>query len=70
MYQVFDNEKLADCISHKVDLTWKNSSFKTLKEARAYARNWLGLWAPGILLKVNKPFDYSGYGDIIEIRKV
>jgi hypothetical protein len=48
--------------------TWANNIFSSLEEARQYAVNWLGIYAPPPeILKVNCPYDYSGYGDTIEI---
>lgn len=64
MFQVIDNNKPADCNNHKVDKSWNKSKFETLDEAFQYADNWLGIYGP----MINNPFDYSGYGDIIEIR--
>lgn len=70
-YQVFDNDKPADCYHHSVSDTWNRSKFNTLKEARQYAMNWLGrFWAPDFQLEPNTPYDYSGHGDKIEIRTV
>lgn len=69
-YQVLDNGKPADCHHHKVHFTWDQSTFDTLAGALAHARNWLGAHGHGVVLKVNEPVDYSGYGDMIEIREV
>lgn len=70
-YQVFDNGKPADCHHHKVDASWANSTFSLAAEAVDYACKWLN-WESvmGVLLEVNKPYDYSGYGDFIEIRRI
>lgn len=47
---------------------WANSRFDTFAEAVAYARKWLGEYDCLPLDWDGKPFDYSGYGDLIEIR--
>ena len=73
-YQVLDNDKPADCFNHKVDKSWNTNVFDTFDEALEYARAWLAPYGgsydgkSGIVLKVNEPYDYSGYGDMIEIR--
>jgi hypothetical protein len=71
MFQVFDNEKPADCEHHNVNKSWSCSIFSSFKEARVYAKNWLGgsfeELAPK---KPNVKINYSGYGDTIEIREV
>lgn len=69
-YQVFDGNKPADCHGHKVDKSWDKSIFDTFEEAYFYAQNWLGQNYAGMVLKLNTPADYSGYGDIIEIRSI
>lgn len=78
MFQVFDNNKPADTTGFP-SLTkgngWDNSVFPTYEEARKYAWMWLGPYGgsydgeSGYDLKVNTPWDYSGYGDMIEIRQ-
>lgn len=46
---------------------WNNHKFDTFPIAAAYATMWVGhIIQPEDLLK---PYDYSGYGDIIEIRE-
>lgn len=69
-YQVFENDKPADNkrFSYLKGLDWNNSSFDTFEEALKYAKSWLGdfdsippNFAP------NQKYDYSGYGDTIEI---
>ena len=74
MFQVFDGGKPADCHHHKVHSSWDNSIFPTFDEALCYARKWGAPYcgsydgSEGIQLEVNVPYDYSGYGDMIEIR--
>ncbi len=77
MYQVLENDKPADCKHCKVHDSWHTSKFATFEEALKYARKWLGQfggssddsYSNGIILEVNKPYLYSGYGDSIEIRE-
>jgi hypothetical protein len=70
MFKVFDGGKPANYEHHKVHSSWQNCTFKSFVEALNYAHKWLGVYSPGKILKLNTPYDYSGYGDIIEIRKV
>ena len=71
MFQVFDNNKPADCKHHKVDASWANSKFDTYAQAHEYALYWLHLdFDCGLVLLLNTPYNYSGYGDMIEIREV
>lgn len=70
-YQVFDNDKCADEIGFPrlEGKGWVTSIFDTFEQATEYANKWLGQYA-GEILKLNKPVDYSGCGDKIEIRSV
>jgi hypothetical protein len=76
-YQVFDNDLPADCHHHKILESWSNSIFNSYLEAVDYCIQWLGL-DPLCLTKeefsvnipVNTKYDYSGYGDILEIREI
>lgn len=71
MFQVFDNNKPADCHHHGVHKSWDNSKFNTFDEAQEYARKWLGQVAGDLVPEeVNEKIDYSGYGDTIEIREI
>jgi hypothetical protein len=76
MYQVFDNGKPAQYPDHPVHPSRDNSTFETLREALVHAWKWLGPFggsfdgSSGIPLQVGIPWDYSGHGDMIEIRKV
>ncbi len=67
-FSVFDNGKPA--IRGTDD--WAENSFTSLSEALDYAHAWLGDYSPGktVLWRVavNMLYDYSGYGDTIEIR--
>jgi len=71
MYQVFDNNRPADNKSFpKLGNAWKKSKFKSFIAAHNYAQKWMGALGSPSSLKLNTPYDYSGYGDMIEIRKV
>jgi len=72
LYQVFDNEKPADCFNYdsKYGSYWSISIYRTFEEACDYANRWLGKLSEGVVFTLNKPYDYSGYGDIIEIRDI
>jgi len=69
MFQVFEDNKPADVTGYSWAKSWKNSKFGTFKEAHEYANEWLGDYG-GIVLDLNKPYDYSGCGSIIEIREL
>jgi len=79
-YQVFDNGRPADTTGYPQlkGSGWHNSVFDTFTAAHEYALNWLGYlgddigagYADNAVLKLNTPYDYSGYGDKIEIREV
>lgn len=71
MYQVFDNGRPADKTGFPllIGKGWDTSSFPALQEAQEYALNWLNLPQNcGLELQVDAPYDYSGYGDILEIK--
>lgn len=74
MFQVFDNGKPADCWNQKSlgdgENGWTTSAFDTLDDAQEYATRYLGIYNPGRSLEVGEKYDYSGYGDILEIREV
>lgn len=71
-YAVFNNGRLAqypDCPN--VDQSWNKGIHETFEGAKGYAKAWLGFFSPVINdIEVNEPIDYSGFGDIIEIREV
>ena len=69
MFQVFEDDKPADVTGFPQLRSWKNSKFATFEEAQDYANDWLGEFG-GIVLKLNEPQDYSGYGSFIEIREI
>ena len=69
MFAVYDNGKPAKFPECKVDKSWSNNEFETFDAAVEYANKWLGPYG-GELLVLGKPNDYSGYGDVIEIREI
>ena len=70
MFTVYDSGKSANNkgFPQLKNKGWVQNSFSTLNEAIDYARNWLGEYAAICPTEPNKPVDYSGYGDMIEIR--
>jgi len=70
-YEVYDNGRLAHHKYHRdVSIEWDHPPCATFEEAKSYARNWLGEFSSLCPDKPNQPIDYSGYGDIIEIREI
>jgi len=69
-YQVFDCGRLAQYPDCKVDSSWDCATFGSFEEAQEYARKWLGIFRKYVPNRPNYPKDYSGYGDMIEIRSV
>ena len=68
---VLDNGKPAQTRFHKVDRSWNNCLFTTFEDAERYAISWLGVYNPSFgTLELNVPYDYSGYGDMIEIKEL
>ena len=52
---------------------WDKAIFETEEEARKYARIWLykaGLKDLVEKLEINQAYDYTGFGDTIEIRSI
>ena len=75
MYGVFDNGKPASKVGFPElkGKGWENHLFQSLSQAQNYAREWMGEYAPVdaiYSLPVGRIYDYSGYGDMIEIRIV
>lgn len=76
MFQVFDNGVPADTAHCKVHHSWASSTFQTYEEALKYARMWIAPYggsydgSQGLDIELDKPCDYNGMGDIIEIRSV
>jgi hypothetical protein len=73
-YEVYDSGKPASIIGFPglKGKGWETNSFNNYKRALRYAINWLGAYSGygDIKLKLNVPYDYSGYGDFIEIREI
>lgn len=75
MFKVYDNGKEANCFGYKVHESWDAKGFETFEAALIYARKWIAPYGgsydgtDGVILQLNKPYDYSGYGDFIEIRE-
>jgi len=67
LYRVYDNGKLADYRSHRVDGSWIHPLCETFEDAQDYAKKWLGKLSSLVPDKINIQVNYSGYGDIIEI---
>lgn len=70
MFCVYDNDKPASVEGYPyMHSSWKNHRFETFEEAQKYARNWLGELEILCPNEPNSRVDYSGYGDMIEIRE-
>jgi hypothetical protein len=77
-FQVFDGDKPCDEVGvpRLKGLGWVTSRFATFAEALKHARKWCAPYGSsydgeeGFVLEVNKPYDYSGYGDMITIKEV
>lgn len=69
MFSLYDNGKPASAVGYPEleGKGWKSHCFDTYEEADEYVRKWLGQLY--IQLEPNRPVDYSGYGDLIEIRE-
>lgn len=72
MFQVCENNKPCDTngFPKLTKVIWGSSIFKTFAAAHEYALKWMGEYGNGVMLELNKPYDISGYGDMIEIREV
>ena len=71
-YQVFENGKSCDwqgypSLQHPC---WETSIFDSLLKARDYLNLWCGCLGPIPNLNPGEKYDYSGYGDIVEIREI
>lgn len=68
MFQVLENGKAAEM---KDTVLWANSIFQHFHQAQAYVQRWVG--PIGESFVPNRPdqkIDYSGYGDMIEIKSL
>jgi hypothetical protein len=71
MWQVLDNNKPAKGWRlDKDDEDIGRYEFDSFEEAHDYAVNWLGRWGSGLRFQPNTEYDYSGYGDTIQIKKI
>lgn len=73
LYQVLDGDRAADenGFPHLVGKGWADSIFKTLYDAQIYAAKWLNVPPENMkTVRPDAPFDYSGYGDMLEIRTI
>ena len=65
-------------IDNKFKKKWATSIFNSFEEALCYVRKWLGIYGfwgnddgtSGVELKLNEHWNYSGYGDFIEIKEI
>lgn len=66
-WEVFDNDRPA--IIH-IDSKngWNNNFFRDFTQALKYAKSWLGVQDTLPENYQGEPYDYSGFGDMIEIR--
>ena len=65
-YEVFDNNEICEEYG---DPTY-DRPFETWDKAVAFAKSWLGALSEGVTFEKGKAFDYSGFGDMLEIREV
>ena len=67
MWICLEDNKPCDCFNHDVHESWDKSSYKTYEEAKEYMMKWLGIYAPYPEYDFRNPYDYSGYGNIVQI---
>ena len=65
-WEVFDNDKPAIIKDSKKG--WNNNFFREFADALKYAKSWLGEWDTLPENYQGEPYDYNGYGTMIEIR--
>jgi len=73
IYQVLDGDRAADenGFPRLVGKGWTNSIFHSLDEARIYLARWLNVPEENTKdVEPDSPFDYSGHGDIVEIKSL
>ena len=73
IYQVLDGDRAADekGFPRLVGKGWTNSIFHSLDEARIYLARWLNVPEEETKnIEPDSPFDYSGHGDIAEIKSL
>ena len=75
MFTVYDKGLPANDKSYELGGDgWQNATFETYEETVRYAADWLGNWSPSLsylrtALANETEYDYSGYGDIIQIKE-
>jgi hypothetical protein len=70
-WQVLDNNKPAKGLTFDPhDEDWGKHEFESFEDAHNYAVNWLGRWGYGLKFQPNTIYDYSGYGDTLQIKEV
>lgn len=68
MFQVLDNGKPAEMRNSDM---WGDSIFQHFHQAQTYVRRWLGSsFYHCVPQRPDQKIDYSGYGDIIEIKSL
>ena len=72
MFDVFENGKRCTPENFDVHSSWDHDPFDNLSNARNFVMKWMGQWRPSNKedFVVGYAYDYTGYGDTIEIRKV
>jgi hypothetical protein len=72
MYRVLNNNKPARYPECKVHSSWKTCDYNKYSEALKYAKHWLGLYRTAVPahMKIGVKYDFSGFGDTIEIAKI
>ena len=66
-WEVFDNNRPA-IINKDSKNGWNNNFFREFADALKYAKSWLGEWDTLPENYCGEPYDYNGYGSMIEIR--
>lgn len=70
-FYVYDNDRPCNITGFPsfASPTWSNF-FESFEEARSYAMKWINFEeeSGNPILQLNIPYDYSGYGDRIDIR--
>ena len=67
-WHLFDDGKKQ--ISNKFKKSLGNNVFSSFEAAEKYAREWCSDYISGVTFTMNTPHDYSGFGDMIEIRVI
>jgi hypothetical protein len=76
LYIVIENGKpcLGSVFGIPISKGWNKCVFCSEKEAREYLVSWLNRWMTieecSKVIQLNIPYNYSGFGDMIEIRSI